>query len=127
MDLMYQILPIIFIAHWFADFVFQTSWMAENKSSNLQALHCHVSAYSLILLLFLMNPFYTFWNEISFEKVIWFVLINGILHGIVDFFTSKISSFFWKTNQIHNFFVTVGFDQLLHQICLIYTTKMMFC
>ena len=125
MDLMYQLLPIIFLAHFLGDFVAQSSWMAENKHKNLNALLLHVFAYSFILFLILSNPFYTFSDQLSFTKIIFYVLANAILHGFIDFFTSKFSNFFWKAQQLRGFFLMIGFDQLVHQISLLCTIKLL--
>lgn len=110
---------LILISHWFADFVFQDSWMAENKHKDLSALHSHVSIYSLVLFICLTNPLSYFHYNIQY--LIYFVLLNAVLHGFVDFFTSKLAHKFWASQNYRLFFVTLGFDQLLHQICLITT------
>lgn len=108
---------LILTAHWLADFVSQNSWMAENKHSDLRALHSHVSFYTFVLFLVLVNPLSNF----DIKNLINFVLLNAVLHAFVDFFTSKISHRFWIDKDYRMFFIAIGFDQLLHQICLINT------
>ena len=112
---------IMFI-HWFADFVFQTNYMAQNKSSKIEALVLHIAVYTVILfigtLMFLSEPYY-----LSLQKIINFVIVNGIFHFVIDFFTSKATSKLWKEGKIHEFFVVIGFDQLFHFIILLGTAN----
>jgi Protein of unknown function (DUF3307) len=106
------ILIYIFFLHWVGDFLFQTNWMATNKSHNFIALITHVSIYTLTLTLGTIIVF-------NFK----FLLINFIAHGLTDFLTSKVTSKLWQRNDIHNFFVVVGFDQYIHAVTLILTVE----
>lgn len=56
-----------------------------------------------------------------FEMSILWLFINAIAHGTVDYVTSRVTSALWKKGDVHNFFVVIGFDQLLHVAILIYT------
>lgn len=109
----------ILIIHWLADFVIQTDWQAKNKSSNNKALLTHTFVYSLCwvlfaLILFGYNP--------SFSC---FIIITFIAHTITDYFTSRLNSKLWKEGKVHNFFVSVGFDQLLHYVQLFLTYQLL--
>jgi hypothetical protein len=55
-----------------------------------------------------------------------FVVINGVLHFITDFYTSRLTSYFWSIGDRHNFFVVVGLDQLIHCFCIIITFFLFF-
>jgi hypothetical protein len=88
--------------HFVGDFIFQSDWMAINKSKSNFALGIHVVTYSIPLCL------------LGF----WWAGINGILHGGVDFVTSRITAELWIRQQRHWFFVVVGADQLIHSFCL---------
>jgi hypothetical protein len=92
-------------AHFFADFVLQNDKMAMNKSTSIKWLSIHVGVYTLIF-------FIWGWQ---------FALLNGILHWMTDFVTSKISAHFWKKNDMHWFFTVIGCDQAIHMTCLIGT------
>lgn len=101
----------ILAIHWFADFVCQTDKQAKNKSTNIFYLLEHTIIYSLIWVIpmFFMLPTI---NVLPF----WF--ITFIFHTITDYFTSRLNTYLWNKGDIHNFFVSIGFDQLLHYIQL---------
>ena len=77
----------------------------KNKSKSNLVLLQHVLIYGL--------PFYLFGAL--------FAVVNVILHFIVDWCTSRITSKLWTAGKVHWFFVTIGFDQALHMSCLILT------
>ena len=96
------IILVLVWVHFIADFIFQSDYVAKGKSSSNSILLYHVSLYSL--------PFYFFgWK---------FALINAALHFVVDWCTSRCTSYLWKKNERHWFFVVIGLDQALHMTCL---------
>jgi hypothetical protein len=110
--------PILFLlaVHWFADFVLQTDWQAANKGKNLSALSQHVGVYTSALgissiLLFPFSPMR--WAT--------FTILNGSLHFITDFATSRVLAKRAKSDNPHGFFIIIGLDQLIHQITLVTT------
>lgn len=122
---------LVMTAHFLADFVFQSNWMAQNKSKSNKALSIHIAAYtgtayaaSLILGFALViigillypnqKPSYTF--TVLFA-VYWG--LNAPLHWITDYFTSRWSSKLWAQQRVHDFFVVIGLDQLIHTWTLI--------
>ncbi len=105
----------LLVFHWVADFILQTHWQASNKSKNLDALSQHVLVYSLTILV---------GTYVIFGPSKWvglFILVNGTLHFATDYVTSRITSRLYAEGRIHDFFVIVGLDQLLHQITLAVT------
>ncbi len=115
-----QILIGLFFAHWIGDFVLQSDWMARNKSKNWTALTLHVLTYAGVLSLFAaviapMPP------SRFFAATAQFVGLNFALHFVTDAITSRITAKLYAANQIHCFFVVVGFDQWIHATCLILT------
>jgi hypothetical protein len=111
-------LLLIFVVHFLGDFVFQSSKMATGKSKSIKWLSIHVGVYALVSLISLIVLGNFFGN---FLVGFYWWITNVILHFIVDFFTSKITSRFWEQKNMRFFFVMIGFDQLLHAICLIST------
>jgi len=108
----YILVMWIIVAHFVCDFVLQSDQMAVNKSTSWYWLSMHVLAYSLGLLI-CMIPLFGLT-----PLLILFVWVNAILHFVTDAVTSRISSYFWKNEQRHWFFVTVGADQVVHYACL---------
>jgi len=91
--------------HFYADFIYQTPQMAAGKSSKLKWLLIHATTYTAIFTISIV-----IWVGLP----VWYGLVNGGTHLLIDGVTSKITSRLWHKGEIHLFFVTVGFDQLLH-------------
>lgn len=115
--MIYQFLALLAV-HWVADFVLQTHWQASNKSKNNAALLYHVTTYTAVLG---VASFALFGVEGGA-----FAAINGILHLGTDYFTSRASSKLYAKQDWHNFFVVIGFDQLIHQFTLAGTMLVFF-
>lgn len=109
----------IIIWHWFADFVMQNGEDAKNKSHSWDALIRHTATYSLL------------WIPITLLLGVYgpvFVGITFVLHTLTDYFTSKHTSKQYKKGNFGgnaprgmDFFVTIGFDQVLHYTQLVLT------
>lgn len=112
-----KIIFIILLIHWIADFLCQTDWQAKNKSTSNNALTAHVISYCIPWMIF-VSYFLVFKNNGSF---ILFIPITFICHWITDYITSRINTKLYKENKIHYFFVSIGFDQILHYIQLFLT------
>jgi len=111
--------------HWVADFVAQTHEMATNKSTSNKWLTKHIIAYGQHLM-YGSIPFliFGFINDESYAFVIsLYVMANMVLHWVTDYFTSRWTSKLWAKKDIHNFFVVIGLDQLIHMFCLLLTYK----
>ena len=109
---------IIIFIHWIADFILQTDWQAQNKSKNNFALLSHTSNYSLVWLLPMCLVFGKMKESATTEWIVWTTLYFGMItlvaHTITDYFTSRLNSKLWSAGKVHYFFVSVGFDQVLH-------------
>ena len=118
------VLAILFV-HWVADFVCQTSWQAENKSKTWDALLKHTLTYSAIWFLPALAMFaLSHPNEpVGWEipRAFAFTAITFACHTATDYYTSRVNSMLWEKKEVHNFFVSIGWDQLLHYIQLILT------
>lgn len=109
---------IIIFIHWIADFVLQTDWQAQNKSKSNFALLSHTSNYSLVWLLPMCLVFGVMKEGETTEWIFWssiyFGMITFVVHTVTDYFTSRLNSKLWSAGKVHYFFVSVGFDQVLH-------------
>lgn len=106
---------MLLVAHYIGDFILQSDKMAKNKSSSNFYLIEHVLVYGLPLLLGVaaMN----FHNLLSPL----YVLLNLVAHFATDWVTSRINKRLWEQHRVHDFFVGVGTDQLIHYITLVVT------
>lgn len=96
-----NVLTVVWM-HFVADFILQSDKMAINKSKSNGWLLLHVGVYSL--------PF--FWFGVKF------VLVQAAAHFTTDWVTSRATSWLWKREERHWFFVVIGLDQAIHLTCL---------
>ena len=113
------IILLYLLIHWYADFVCQTDKQAKNKSTSIKWLLKHTSFYCLIITIV---TYILYFNNL-FGSQYWYLplifgLIQFITHTLVDYITSKINSYLWKNNQVHEFFAMIGFDQFIHYTIL---------
>lgn len=135
-------ISVMFVAHYVADWYWQSDWMAINKSKwhtsgeGLNALTSHVALYSLVMALVMgltkgNNAFY-----------LW-LLVTFVTHFVTDAITSQFTTkyFFFtpsKWNQSSRkdlweadwgkrgpFFKWIGLDQLIHAITLLWTLNIL--
>lgn len=106
---------MIIVTHWVADFLLQTDKMAQGKSKNWEDLLSHTTLYSAVWFIPMqfMLP--------SMVSALSFVGITFIAHTITDYFTSRLNARLWQEKKVHWFFVSIGFDQVLHYGQLFFT------
>lgn len=111
----------VLLFHWLGDFFAQTYYQSINKSKKFSVLLKHTSIYSMIVTLgvFLFSAI-----PLSLIAVGIFFAVTLLTHTATDFITSRINSYFWNKGDMHNFFVSVGFDQLLHYVTLFVTVHL---
>ena len=105
------------IAHFFADFVFQTEMMAKNKSSNNTWLLIHIIVYTITF----GTIYYFLVDHVSLWSVVKWSALNGVAHFVIDYLTSRLSKYFWEKQKTRAFFIVIGADQTLHYLCFYYT------
>jgi hypothetical protein len=145
--LVYQFL-ILLVAHWLADFVLQTHWQASNKSKNDEALGRHVLVYTLVLsvgvdiafpgaswrdwgMFVTGNGFLHFWTDYVTSRMTsrlfaaqlneFDIVLPSLIHWPNDSAPTERRTFLKRDFTLHNFFIVVGLDQLIHQATLALT------
>ena len=133
----------LFVFHFIADFLLQSREMGSKKSSEFKWLLKHLSIQFEIFLFGLIAIFILTdqtWFSL-FHKAIPFVILNTLIHGVIDWFIWKgykaTVGIWMKNNPDHEatklyletgvfkfwedklFFDTIGFDQLLHALTII--------
>ena len=96
---------LIIWAHFMMDFIFQSDKMSINKSKGIFWLSVHSVIYTA--------PF--------LGVSIWYGVVNGLAHWLIDFMTSRATSILWQKEERRWFFVIIGFDQAIHLTILILT------
>ena len=109
--------------HWVADFILQSDEDAKGKSTNNGHLLSHTATYTFVWIAPAL--WYTLHNNIDSMLAVYFLGITFVLHTVTDYVTSRINSKLWKKGDSHNFFVSVGFDQILHYMQLFITFKLL--
>lgn len=125
-----EILGLLF-CHWIGDFVLQSDRVAKGKSKNNMFLLTHATYYVLPFVIFLLLYQVLPYLEYNENYIRWsltkFIMITVVLHFIQDYVTSRINSYLlYSKGQIHNFYVSLGFDQFLHFCQLILTYYFIF-
>jgi len=128
-----MLLTIIFVLalHLIADFLLQPNWIQTYKSRDNLVLLLHVTIYTYVLSI---GALFT----ATWRAALLFGIVNGALHYIIDFITSRIIThqarklrlqekiedeekpLFERVN-LYSLSALLGIDQLLHQACLIAT------
>jgi hypothetical protein len=120
-------ISVILILHWIADYVMQDGEWAVRKSKDFDFLVTHTFVYSVIMSTGVGVLMY--YNISCIDclpcTIFIFFIVTFLLHTITDFFTSKKTSREYSKKNFgttiprgFDFFVTLGFDQLLHYIQL---------
>lgn len=115
---MIYLLIYLFALHYLADFILQTNWMAHGKSKRFWPLFIHVLIYTTVFIG--GAALYT-----DIDSAIWFGVLNGVIHYIVDYFTSRLNSRLYQKENKRMFWIAVGLDQTLHYITILLTSQIL--
>lgn len=111
------VILVVLFGHWLFDFVLQPHWMSLRKSKDwlVLALHAVLITIGGLSAAAFIKEFggYRFTTHQLWLVVGWAAL-NGGAHFAIDAVTSRITSRLWQRDRVHDFFVVIGFDQLLH-------------
>lgn len=107
-------LIVILIGHWVGDFVAQSDDMAKRKADDGAVLVTHVAIYAGVLGFFCLLV-------LPAPLALLYIALNALAHFVTDMETSRWTKKLHLAGDRHNFFVVIGFDQLLHGATLVYT------
>ena len=114
------ILILLLFMHFLSDFVFQSREQADSKSSSILALleHCYEYTCWIGITTIVISGVF---NKIGVDVrgILWYTASLGYTHLCIDFCTSKFNKWAYKKKQDKLFWTGIGFDQWLHQICII--------
>jgi hypothetical protein len=132
-------IPVLLLAvHFVADFLFQSDWMALNKSKRWDALAIHAGVYTAC---FFWCPqpatflFVTFWSHFLADAVtsritsrLWFFKREDGIWAQAEYTIPKhgrtiVNPWTPIEGTRHWFFVVIGFDQLIHFVTLALTWR----
>jgi len=110
-----EVILYLLVAHFIGDFILQSDAMAKGKSKSSRILLIHVLAYTLpFIVLAIVLP-----STISETTFLGFLVFNIVAHFATDYVTSRVTSKLWAEGEVHEFFVVIGFDQLIHIVTLV--------
>jgi len=104
---------LLLILHFIGDYLFQSRNMGNLKSRYNSWLTFHVVMYCV--------PLICMYPILGLNNTALFILMNGALHWIIDYFTSRIIKSLWESKKEYATFSMMGLDQLLHYISLFAT------
>lgn len=105
---------LLLLIHFVGDFLFQSTDMAINKATSLKWLSIHISAYTFTLFIGAIVLF-------GIDVAIIYALINGGIHFVTDFFTSKMNASLYAREDKKWYYTGIGFDQFIHGASLLLT------
>lgn len=124
MNISIYAIVVILVCHWFFDWFLQTDEMSKGKSKSNFTLFYHVWVYLIglaIMTTLILVGSDRGWGAVINNKVefaLTFTLINAFAHFVTDWVTSRATSGLYKEERYHDFFVTIGADQMVHYITL---------
>lgn len=111
---------LIILIHLLGDFFLQGNKLNKNKATKPMALIRHVSVYTLSFVV--LSPLLL---DLTIQQGLIYSLLNGGLHLLVDWGTSKKRLEFWKVNE-NKYLKYVSFEQITHIAVLIVTYMILF-
>lgn len=126
-------LPIVMTLHFIADFILQSRDMGKRKSENMLVLAQHLIIQFVVLFIGVYLTFMFKQPLMAFKAS----FVNALVHGVIDWniwrlykgyvlyrvknktlIVSDTTKFeYWND---HAFYMTIGLDQLLHCLTLIF-------
>lgn len=108
---------LVLFGHWVADFVWQPHWMGMRKSKEWWVLTQHAIRIGLgSYVVALLAQWIAGESDVisANAAALGWAALNAVAHFAIDAVTSRITGRLYAKGDMHNFFVTIGFDQFLH-------------
>lgn len=105
------------ITHLVGDWFLQTNEQALNKWQSDRHLFNHIAQLALVQ----VAVVWAFWvldianNQMAWLGLVW-VLLNSLIHFIIDRNTAKANRHYNQINRTDLFWNMIGFDQFLHRL-----------
>jgi hypothetical protein len=106
--------------HAAGDFLLQGSTLSKLKATKFYYLLAHVGIYTVFFIA--VSPMLL---GLTFMQGLIFSLVNGVLHLVVDFVTSRLKKKYWDLNET-KYLAVVSFDHIIHIIILISSYLIMY-
>lgn len=117
---------LVLIFHYLANFVFQDKNMSTRRKTNYLNLTLHVLTYSFFWFLALYLA--TFGENL--KEALYFSIITFIFHWLTDYLTGIFNKRLLKEAKIssnyYGFYLGTNLTNLLHNIQLLITLKLLF-
>ncbi len=130
-------LTLLFVLHFIADFPLQSREMGQKKSSELSWLGKHLEIQFVVSMAVLTITFLLGYSSMT---LLIYPVLNTLVHGIIDWniwkaykwsvyyrlskqdsgYSIELRGREWKYWEDHLFYTTIGFDQLLHGLTIIF-------
>lgn len=140
-SLLINLITFSLMAHFVADFLFQSRKMGEGKSTSLYWLTLHILTYTAI---YAMISVWFLQPVLGWMHFVGYIIINALFHFCTDFCTSKLTTYFYQKAEMakmnndlspeqklkvarknmKGFWSVIGIDQMIHGITLAQTLKL---
>ena len=129
------IIFVVLFGHWLSDFVLQKNKQKPTRSKKLRDkiekllkhLLPHTLIYSCILTVFIGGLYLL---NVFGQHCIWnigiFFIVTYITHFITDFTVTMINQEYLRKNKRHQYFVSIGLDQLIHYFILFLSIQIIY-
>lgn len=108
---------LFIVKHFVVDFVLQPPFMYLNKG-NIKHYGGYVhagfhAAVSYIILFFFLS--FSGYANLIIEPLVYLIIFEFVTHYFIDYLKVNINNIFkWQCNTSKNYWILMGFDQLLH-------------
>jgi membrane protein insertase Oxa1/YidC/SpoIIIJ len=117
MNIPLNVIITVLVAHFIADWLCQSREVADNKSKDnlVLLMHCIIYGMGIYFITGFFNAIFKYTSE---DIIFLWAIINTVAHFMTDYVTSRLTSAMYKEQRYREFFLIIGFDQLIHGVWL---------